>query len=222
MAVERIHLRKLLKLLFLGPRELQSALRTDIREDIAREAGRDSGGGDFYAPFWADAREHVFGRGDLHDLVQQRIDANPESRTNLYPLLRDGFLVWWNERRRWTNQPFHEGRWLRADFDFPGLDAVVKVTSILSVTDALGAERLVYPYFSPEPLLSEEAARLGLWLLSAALPAVSANEFRILDVIRGRTFSFDRTPLQGDEEENLRRQYVELIRLRDELRREYD
>jgi hypothetical protein len=222
MAVERIHLRKLLKLLFLEPRELRSALRTDIREDIAREAGGDSGGGDFYAPFWADARQHVFGRGDLHDMVEQRIAANPESRTNLYPLLRNGFLLWWNERRRWTNQPFTEGRWLRTEFPFPGLDALVKVKSILSVTDALGAERLVYPYFAPDPVLSEHAARLGLWLLATALPDVSAGEFRILDVIRGRTFSLDRTPLQGDEEGNFRSRYIELVRLRDDLRREYD
>lgn len=219
MALERIQLRKLLKILFLGPRQLRSAILMDIREDRRREAGGDSSGGDFYAPFWADAERHVFMRGDLHEMIAQRVAAN-ERRANLYPLLRDGFLLWWNERRRWTNEPFREGQSLSARFPFPGLDAIVKVDSILSVRDALDAERLVYPYFVPEPVLSEHAARLGLWLLAAAFPTVSANEFRILDVIRGRTFSFDRAPPQGDEEEDFRRRYVELLRLRDEIRRE--
>jgi hypothetical protein len=69
-------------------------------------------------------------------------------------------------------------------------------------------------------VLSEDAARLGLWLLAAALPAVSSDAIRILDVIRGQTFSLDRTPLRGDEEEDFRRRYLELLRLRDVLRSE--
>jgi len=221
MALERIHLRKLLKLLFLGPRERRSALRTDIREDLAREGGEGSSGGDFYGPFWADAKGHVFGQSDLHDTARQRIAANAR-RGNLYPQLRDGFLIWWNERRRWTNEPFHLGQPLRARFQFPNLDAVVKVDSILSVRDGLNAEHAVYPYFAPDPVLSEQAARLGLWLLTNALPAVPAEEVRILDVIRGRTFSLDRTPLQGNEEEEFLRLYAGLLQERDALLDEYD
>lgn len=221
MALDRIHLRKLLKIMFLEQNHRISALRSDIREDIAREAGEDSSGGDFYAPFWADAKSHVFGAADLHDLVDARVDANAR-RSNLYPRLRDGFLLWWNERRRWTNEPFRQGRSLKAQFPFPGLHAVVKIDSILSVRDGLDEEHAVYPYFAPEPVLSEEAARLGLWLLTAALPAVPPNEIRILDVIRGQTFSLDRTPLRGDEEANFRRRYSELLRQRERLRDEYD
>jgi hypothetical protein len=216
-----MHLRKLLKILFLAPNKLQSAIRADIREDRAREAGEDSSGGDFYAPFWADAKSHVFGTADLHLKVRQRIALN-HRRGNLYPKLRDGFLLWWNNRRRWTNEPFRPGQSVKARFSFPGVAAVVKVDSILSVRDGLDAERLVYPYFAPEPVLSEHAARLGLWLLVAALPEVPPNAIRILDVIRGQTFSLDRSPLRGNEEEELRRRYVELLRLRDELRREED
>lgn len=67
MSMRRVHLRKLLKIMFLeeGPR--RSALRTDIREDRARAADNGGeGGGDFYGPFWSDAKRHVFGMHDLH------------------------------------------------------------------------------------------------------------------------------------------------------------
>ncbi len=221
MALERIHLRKLLKILFLDPNRTRSAIRTDIREDRAREAGENSSGGDFYAPFWADAKNHVFGVSDLHESVNQRIDANYRRR-NLYPRLRDGFLLWWNDRRRWTNEPMRPGQSAKARFEFPHIAATVKVDNLLSVRDGLNAERYVYPYFSPEPVLSESAARLGLWLLSNALPDTPSESLRILDVIRGQTFALDRTPLQGDEEEDLQRRYVELLRQRDALREEYE
>lgn len=221
MALDNIHLRKLLKIMFLEPNERRSAIRADIREEIARDIGPAGAGGDFYAPFWADAKDHVFGLADLHDLVEERIAAN-DRRSNLYPQLRDGFLLWWNERRRWTNEPFRPGRALKAHFPFPGLDATVKIDSILSVRDGQGAEHVVYPYFAPAPALSDMSARLGLWLLSEALSNVPREEIRMLDVIRGQTFSLDRTPLRGDEEFEFRRRYSDILNQRTNLRREYD
>lgn len=221
MALERIHLRKLLKILFLNPRAQLSEIRKDIREDLNRESRASSSGGDFYAPFWADARGHVFGNFDLSDRVQHRIDANWR-RANLYPQLRDGFLTWWNERRRWTNEPFQPGQALKTQFSFPGIDALVKVEGILSVRDGLGVEHAVYPYFSPEPELSDEAARFGIWLLVNALPLVPEEEIRILDVIRGQTFSLGRMELRGDEEHEFRQRYRALLRRRDMVRGEYE
>ena len=220
MALNRIHLRKLLKILFSESNARRSELRSDIREEIARESGQEGGGGDFYAPFWADAKNHVFGIADLHDMVDGRVEANGR-RANLYPQLRIGFLTWWNERRRWTNEPFGPGRQLKAQFPFPNLDAVVKVDNILSVRDGAGEEHVIYPYFSPQPELSETAARLGLWLLSSALPTVPLEEIRILDVIRGRTFSVDRSPLRGNEQEEFTTRYSAALDERDVLRREY-
>ena len=107
MSVRMIHLRKLLKLMYLAPNRRVSALRADIRDDIARESGDPGSGGDFYGPFWSDAKAHVFGSAYLPEMVQVRIAAN-SGRANLYPQLRDGFLLWWNERRRWTNEPFRQ------------------------------------------------------------------------------------------------------------------
>lgn len=221
MALENIHLRKLLKISFLDPNKRRSALRAEIREDLRREAGEEAGGGDFYTAFWADAKSHVFGASDLRQSTDDRIMAN-ERRQNLYPQLRDGFLHWWNEKRRWTNTPFKPGRNHRARFRFPGLDATVKVENLLSVVDGVGEEYVVYSYFSPEPRLTDESARLGLWLLTQALPAIAPSQLRILDIIRGNTFSLERNPFAGDEEMEFRARYARLIRERDELRREYD
>ena len=222
MALENIHLRKLLKLMFLEPKERRSALRAEIRDDIRREMDPDApGGGDFYSPFWADAKAHVFGGPDLRQTTETRIAAN-DRRMNLYPRLRDGFLSWWDEKRRWTNQPFKPGQRLSARFAFPGIDATVKVDNILTVIDGSADEHVVYSYFSPRPALTTESARLALWLMSQAFPKIPAEELRVLDIIRGSTFSIDRTPLTGEEELEFRARYARLIRERDELRKEYD
>lgn len=221
MALENIHLRKLLKLLFLEPSKRRSALRADIREDIRRESGEDaSGGGDFYSPFWADAKAHVFGGADLRVTTEARIAANAR-QGNLYPRLRDGFLTWWDQNRRWTNLPFNPGRKLKGRFVFAGLDATVKVDNILTVIDGQGDERVVYSYFSPDPVLGVQAARLGLWLLSQTFPDIPIEDLRILDIIRGTTFSVDRNPLTGEEEMEFRARYARLIDERDRLREEY-
>ena len=200
MSLENIHLRKLLKILYLQPNQRTSALRSDIREDIAREGGAGAGGGDFYGPFWRDAKDHVFGYRDLHDAVDVRVESNAR-RENLYPQLRDGFLLWWDNRRRWTNEPFHQAETPKGRFEFDGLGAVVKVDNILAVRDAREEIRFIYPYFSPTPALVDEASRLGLWLIDRALPNTPLDQVRILDVIRGQTFSTDRNHLQGDEQE---------------------
>ncbi|CDN94735.1 hypothetical protein [Agrobacterium tumefaciens] len=131
-------------------------------------------------------------------------------------------MRWWTERRRWTNAPFQPGQQLKSNFHFPDLGATVKVDSILSVRDAQGVEHYVYPYFAPEPVLSEEAARLGLWLLLETLDQVPPAEIRILDVIRGETFSIDRYPLVGTEEQNFIRRYRALLAEREALAEEYD
>ena len=221
MSLRLIHLRKLLKILYSEPNRRISALRSDIRQDIAREAGDLAGGGDFYGPFWRDAKNHAFGLADPHEATDNRIASN-SGRANLYPRLRDGFLLWWNERRRWTNQPFQQAELLKTRYNFPGIDAVVKIDNILSVRDALGQDHFTYPYFSPEPTLSDEAGRVGLWLLIQALPNVNADEIRIIDVIRGQTFSLDRNPLRGDEQDIITRRYQEALDQWETLRAEYD
>lgn len=221
MSVRSISLRKLIKILFSPANRRVSEIRKDIRQEIKRNQDAAGDARDFYAPFWSDAKNHVFGLSDLHVSVADRITSN-DKRRNIYPRLRDGFLLWWDERRRWTNEPFRPAQQMRARFPFPGIDAVVKIDSILSVKDARNADRYIYPYFAPEPELTEEAARLSLWLLSQALPNVPIAELRVLDVIRGQTFSIDRLSLRGDEEQVFRQKYESLIGEWDALRQGYN
>lgn len=221
MSLQSIHLRKILKIMYLqGPQRI-SALRADIRDDLTREDGRESGGGDFYGPFWRDAKDHVFDVTDLTEQTERRIQANAR-RANLYGRLRDGFLLWWDERRRWTNQPFVPSDALRTICRLPGIDASIKFANILSVRDGRDEDHFVYPYWFPEPVLTEESARLTLWALGHAFPNVDQDKLRVLDVIRGQTYSLDRNPLNGNEADIFHRRFVEALSDWQRLRQEYD
>jgi len=196
-------------------------LREDIRLQISKDSGFSTqGGGDFHAPFWADARDHVTGDADLHERVTARIELN-QRRRRLFPLLRDGFLRWWNVKRRWRNEDFDlisesvHGRYQVLDL------GEVKVESVLAVDLGNGSFRVVYPYFAEEPLLPEEGARLGLWLLSQALPHYRPEHLRILDVLRGASYGLIDVSLLGDEADVFASKYRELRADWDRLRAEY-
>jgi hypothetical protein len=220
MSVELIHLRKLLQLLYAGPGPQRAMLRAEIRNDRARDQGTQGAGGDFYGPFWSDVKEHVFGNGDLAALTEGRIDRN-KARERLYPTLQDGFLKWWNEQRRWTNSPFEPTRAPAATFKASDI-LTIKIENILAVRDATETDRYIYPYFYESPALKNEAARIALWVFSRAFPALPLDNFRILDVPRGRVFSPDRCYLEGDEAVILKRKHFQLWSLYVELEEEYD
>ncbi|WP_414898532.1 hypothetical protein [Rhodovulum sp. YEN HP10] len=198
MPISDLSLRKALKLSFADQVLLRRELRTFIRTERNRENGADQGGGDFYGPFWRDAKQHALGLSDLSTDTEARIDANPR-RANLYPELRDGFLLWWGQRRRWTNAPYEQGARHFGSVELHEAGISISVENLLSVIDGRGDEYLVYPYFFPAPVVSEEAASIALWVCSQALPRVPAQQIRVLDVMRGTTFSLDRNPLSGDE-----------------------
>jgi len=92
----------------------------------------------------------------------------------------------------------------------------------MCVRDARDEDHYVYPYWFPDPALADESGRVGLWLLRNALGTVDPRELRLLDVIRGQTFSLDRTPLAGNEEERFQTRYRTLLAEWDALRTEYD
>jgi hypothetical protein len=221
MTLELIGLGKLLRMMYADRAEQVRLLRGDIRETIKKENGFPQGdGGDFYGPFWADAKGHVVGGVNLRERVRVRIDAN-KGRERLYELLRDGFLSWWEERRRLRNVPFTViPENIRARFECLGL-GVVKVENTLSITVGDDGHRVVYPYFIEDPALSAEAARLGLWVMSRAITGYEIEQMRILDVVRGRTFSVLDTPLTGDEERIFRERYEALLREWERLRTLY-
>ncbi|WP_201721592.1 hypothetical protein [Caulobacter sp. B11] len=162
MSLELIGLGKLLRVMYADRADQVRLLREDIRNTIRRESGlrRNQKGGDFYVPLWADVKGHVRGELELRERAGERIDAHG-GRRRLYPLLVEGFLSWWEERRRLRNEPFlviEES--IRARFESTGL-GVVKVENTLSISVGDDGRRIIYPYFPERPPLSEEAARLG-------------------------------------------------------------
>ncbi|MBO6678899.1 hypothetical protein [Parvibaculum sp.] len=222
MSLEKIHLRKLLQIFYAPNNKRISILRADIRQEISKGTGLSGDGGDFHTAFWSGAKRHALGAADLRALTEVYIERSPQ-RKRLYPLLRDGFLLWWDEKRRWRNEPFEAilpSPHGRLTFEEPA--ATVKVENLLSLEGGDHSNRLIYPYFSEEPRLSAEAARLGLWLMSEALPHRAIEEMRVLDVIRGASFGIADVPFQGDEQNLFLRRYGQILNEWHALWKEYD
>lgn len=212
MSVLDIPLRKALQL-FYARRELRrSILKEDIRLDRRKEAGGTrSRGGDFHLLFWSDVKKHISGDGDLADLTAARVDSN-ENFKRLYPLLKDGVLELLSAKLRWSNEP--------VEINPQSIHGILKIEDlggIVRIRDALHARvrekytRVVYPYFSEEPTLSEEGGRLGLWAMQQALDGLDPNDMRIIDPLRRTFFSPEITPLNGTEETIFHDKYRSLI-----------
>ena len=210
MSIQSIQLRKLLCLFGASRAQRTRILRQDIRALINKDSGGAGDGGDFHVPFWSDAKRHALDKADLHDETALRV-AKHGGRERLYPQLRDGFLKWWTEKRRWRNddfQPIEEpahGQYVVGDI------GTVRVEGPLAIQIGDGSHRIIYPYFSEEPALSEEDARLGLWLISKALPGFSIDDLRILDVLRSRSVGVADLPLKGDEARRFEEKYQSII-----------
>ncbi|WP_299870099.1 hypothetical protein [uncultured Roseobacter sp.] len=221
MSFRRIHLRKLL-VAFGSPEAKQvSMLRSDIRSEIAKENGQSNGGGDFHVPFWSDAKSYVLNGTDLASRTETRVASNKQ-RKRLYPSLHDGFMDWWNNKKRFNNEeivPYPTE--IKARFTVDGLDATVKVENFLGLSVGGDEKRLIYPYFAEKPTLSEQNARLGLWLISKAFPKHQIDDFRILDVLRGKSYSPKDCKWKGNEEATFGLLYGRLLSRWDELRAEY-
>ena len=212
MALDRIHLRKLLKLFLLKDSLRTTAIRSDAREVMRKKDEGPSAGGDFHVPFWRDAKDHAAGRCDLREATELQVEKNWR-RKNLYPRLLEGFLRWWNEKRRWVNEAIRElPPTIKSSHGFADIDGLVKVENLLSLQVGDDKQRYVYPYFADKPVLTPEGARLGLWLMSKALPSSDIKDMRILDVLRGEAYSTDRYPLSGNEEEQFILRYRRILR----------
>ena len=221
MSLDKIHLRKLLKILYLPDGKRRSELRADIRNEIGKPDRDGDGGGDFHVPFWAAAKQHVAGAVDLRTEVKTLVKIN-KRRSRLYPALADGFLRWWNENRRWQNEPFAMlDESVHGRLDITELNAIVKVENLLALRVGEHSERIIYPYFSEEPLLGDEAARLGLWVLVETLRDHRAEDMRMLDVLRGASFGVSDVPFQGNEEKLLLQKYGAALDEWEKLKDEY-
>lgn len=170
MSVLDVPLRKALQMFYAPPQLRRSILKEDIRLDRKKEAGGSrSQGGDFHVPFWSDVKKHIAGDGDLAALTDDRITSN-KSYKRLYPLLKDGVLDLLSAKLRWSNELVEI-----VPQSVHGNLRIEELSGTIRIRDALHARvrgeytRVVYPYFSEEPALSEEAGRLGLWVMQRAL-----------------------------------------------------
>lgn len=222
MSLEKVQLRKLLKLLYLDRSGLIRALREDIRAEAASELGDKSSGGDFFGPFWGDAKKFVANEVDLHQATNERIESN-RLRRRLYKLLLEGFLSWWNEKRRWRNEPIALVEKSPSGLFQPeGARLTIRVENILALKGGDGSRRAIYPYFSEKPALSKEAARIGLWILSKTVTDYAIEDIRILDILRSTSFGNADCPLEGNEQEIFTARFNHVKSEWDRLRKEYD
>lgn len=220
MSIEVIGLRKFLQMIMADPKHLTRLLRENIRGEIRKEVAETSPGGDFHSAFWADAKSHAVGVLDLRRATDGRVDAHL-GRARLYPLLTQGFLLWWEERRRRRNEPFVVERSSVKGRLPVGELGIIKVENNLAFSIGEDGYRVVYPYFSESPALTPDAARLGLWVMENALPDYDPADLRILDVLRGLSFSAQEVAFTGGEEGEIRAHYRRLLERCRELRAEY-
>jgi len=221
MSVLDIPLRKALQLFYGSEPLRRSVLKNDIRLDRKKDAGGTrSQGGDFYLPFWSDVKKHISGDGDLAEMTSVRIASN-NSYKRLYPLLKDGVLELLSAKLRWSNEPVEIiPQSVHGNLKIEEIGAVVRVRDALNARVREKYTRVVYPYFSEEPALSEEAGRLGLWAMQQALPNLNPSDMRLIDPLRRAFFSPETTPLNGDEEFIFIDRYRSLIVEWDRLKHE--
>ncbi len=225
MSIQKIHLRKLLLLFDASPKERTQLLRADItagiRSEDRRAAGLTNDGGDFYGPFWADAKSHVAGELDLHEATKERIESNYR-RNRLYRVLADTFLGWWDIKRRWRNSPFKFiPQNVKAQFSVSELHGVIKIEGLLALEVVDQFDRIIYPYFCETPTLSAESTRLGLWVLGKALTRYAQEDLRVLDVFRSASFGIGDQPFTGNEQVTLRKNYSAILDEWNKLKDEY-
>ncbi|MGW9232878.1 hypothetical protein ACWGPT_18635 [Pseudorhizobium sp. NPDC055634] len=221
MSILDVPLGKALRFIYASPSLRRSMLKEDIRLERKKDAGGNrSKGGDYYVAFWSDVKKHISGDSDLTRLTAQRITSDKRLK-RLYPQLRDGVLELLSAKLRWSNEVVEI---------FPqsvhGSLLVEEIGCTIRIRGALHARvredyiRIVYPYFSEDPALSEEGGRLGLWMMQRALTNLDADDMRIIDPLRKTFFSPRVTPLQGNEERVFRERYRSLIDEWEMLKRE--
>lgn len=221
MALEKINLRKLLQLFYASPSQRKALLRSDIRQERNKLIGLKESGGDFFGPFWADAKAHVAGNLDLQIQIPLRM-AELKNTKRLYPLLKDGFLRWWNEKRRWRNESYILiEQSVKTQFILEEINCIVKIENLLALSISDETNKIIYPYFSEKPPLDAEAARIALWLLGEALEPYIVGDMRILDVLRAKSYGTIDCPLQGNERQIFLSKYKQLILERETLSKEY-
>jgi len=205
----------------LNGASLDRELRKDIRQVIRKDEGQSGGGPDFHSPFWADAKDFVFRDANLGEATEDRIERN-HNRERLYRLLQGGFLRWWAPFRAQRNEPIRPYQEeLRGACLLPGANVEIKIQNLLSISAGTSYHRFIYPYFTEEPGLTTHSAEFALATLRAAFPDDDPDCFMVLDVLRGRGFSFEHTNVPDGAIEQFDARYQQILRRWELLRGEY-
>ncbi|MEI4482607.1 MULTISPECIES: hypothetical protein [unclassified Phyllobacterium] len=167
-----------------------------------------------------DVKRHISGDGDLTQLTDDRIKSNRIFK-RLYPLLKDGVLELLSAKLRWSNEPVEiVPQSVHGNLRIEDLGGTIRIRDALHTRVREEYTRVVYPYSSEEPALSEEGGRLGLWVMQQALTEFDPSDMRIIDALRRTFFSPQTTPLLGNEEAVFRENYRLLIRDWERLKHE--
>lgn len=212
MSILDISLRKALILFYAPDRQRKTLLKEDIRLDRKKEnGGTRSTGGDFHKPFWSDVKKYISGEGDLDALTEERIRKNKRN-ARLYPHLKDGIIELINDKLRWYNEPIEIiAKSVHGTLTFEDIGSTIRVQDAIHALVRGEYARVVYPYFSEDPAVSEEGGRLGLWAMQRALSEFDPNDMRFIDILRRTFFSPRVAPLKGNEETVFRENYKSLI-----------
>jgi hypothetical protein len=137
--------------------------------------------------------------------------------------LANGFLSWWDEKRRWRNEPFEFlPETVKTQHSIPELGGTIKIENLLALQIGDQFSRIIYPYFSEDPPLPEEGRRIGLSILNKGLLEYPVEDLRILDVLRVSSYGTLDNPLRGNEYDLFLRRYGDLLKEWKKLREEYN
>ncbi len=203
MSLHTARLSKIIKISYADDKTFRKDIYDDVSDYIRKERNPDKpsgGGGDFHSVLWAAFKECIFEENteSFDQIVATLIYENPR-RKRLFPLLAMGLKSWGLQKRRWMNEEIKRIKNPVGIVEIEDHDIAFKVNNILALEIAGKGNRYIYPYFSEEPALNKEAARVALWQLHRALPRINIEEFRVLDVMRGKSYSVTDAPLMGDE-----------------------
>lgn len=210
MAMDRLSLSRFLELMQLPHARRLRMIERDARRAVyVEQFGKDAdgGGGDFYGPFWADAkRSAVDDSFDLASATVERIASN-KSRRRLYPVLLNGFESGWAVLRqaRISGGVITLVSNLAVTLKGSEGEDRLRATNALSVQEAGTHLHITYPYFSKDVGLGTRHARLGLAVLKQGFASAKPKTVAILDVLRGNLFVGD----EVIEDSSAREQVVE-------------
>lgn len=191
MTMDRLSLARFLELLQLPqPRRLKAIERDARRAVYGERFGKASDGGDFYGPFWSDAKRSAVEREFcLASATSDRIARN-KARRRLYPQLLIGFQQGWNSLRssRITEAALELVSRLSVTIKGSEAEDHIHASNVLAVREPIGSLHITYPYFSKDVGLGERHARVGLRVLRQGFATAKPQSVAMLDVLRGNLF----------------------------------